>query len=412
MLVRRILIVGLLAAALLGCQSSPTPLLVGPGAVASAPLNASSRRLQWPDLSQLRSTPLANFKPLSTTAHYLELPAEDCRLRACRHATLANLLESTARAPSHRLNHTANAQVDALRQQLAGHMAREVRNRAASGALQVYYGLLEAELLSDVLQASQHEVDELVGILMKLNQSGFKKTPELDQLKKQQIELQADRAKLDATINQLNSELKGLIGQDKLDGRLLPAESVVVPVEPLDATGLVQIGLNQRADLHALRELLHRLSPETLTVVKRAVAQLVPPIGAIQTASMVVLPGLASLLPALCSQAELGPMRLQLREALRHREAEAQRAIRAAVSEWESQRQLVAIAKQRVEFEAKRVEEFDILAKAGKPVQTELRKAKLDRLKAEAELVRATMKWKRQDVQVRFELGLLCPHCP
>jgi hypothetical protein len=405
MSVRRILLWLGLVCLMSGCQSLPQPQADAPPS--NTPLAVTSRQLHWPDLSTVSATSRLPSYKQAISEPYFQLTAEECRTRACQNASLANFLQKSASSTSHIHSTATRQEVDELRRKTASHLSREIRNRTSGAALDLYYRLLEAELLMEVLDASQTEIDALVDMAEKVIRQGAKQAPDLDLLRKQQIETRSDMAKLQAGIQRLNAELKGLLKEDRLEGNLLPADTIQIPSEPLEIDGLVTVGLNQRPDLHVLRELIAGLNPETVAPIKQSLALLVPPLGAVQALTRTLLPGLQSLLSS-HSASDLVQIRSNLKDALRVREQEAARDIRTAANEWESQRLLVGIAKQRVEFEAQRIREFEVLKKAGRPVELDLRKAKLDRLKAEAELVRESIKWKRADVKTRLEMGILC----
>jgi hypothetical protein len=294
-----------------------------------------------------------------------------------------------------------------VRQVAAFHLSREARNRSAGAALDLYYRLLEAELLADVLTQSRAEVETLVRSAATLTAKGFKESNELVTLRKRQVELEADEARLRSGIDRLNDELKSLTGLSGTPGRLLPADAIVLGGEPLDADRAVATGLASRADLRLLRDLEAWLDHKTVDAVRRAVAGLLPPLGALNAASHVLAPGLRALLPVL-ARTDVEETRRQLALVLADRERTAEKDIRAAVTEWHGRRELVAVAGRRVEVASARENELEVRRKAGAAVEADWRQARLDRQSAESELVREAAAWKRADVKLRQELGLLC----
>jgi hypothetical protein len=141
--------------------------------------------------------------------------------------------------------------------------------------------------------------------------------------------------------------------------------------------------------------------------VRQAVAGLVPPLAAINTATRVLAPGLRRLIPYL-TKPDVQAMRAQLTTLYADREREAVRDIRTSVDEWTSQRELVAIATRRVQLESEQVRELGVKREAGMAVETDYRLAWLELFKSQADLVREAVKWKRADVKARQSMGLLC----
>ncbi len=364
------------------------------------------RRLAPVDVSRVGDESSA-AQPAPPPGPYYRLTAEECHRLACVNSTAARLIDvASADQPRSLLDFTPRA-ADDLRRKIAGHMSRDARIRTAAAALDLYYRLLEAELLSDVLAESQSEVDELVRAGEVTAERGFKESAEFLQLRRQQVELRAERAKLRSGVQRLNAELKNLVGLDAVPGPLLPADQIQVVPEPLDPEQAVRVGLATRPDLLLLRDLAAGLDARTVDAVRQALAGLVPPLRAINAATRVLAPGLRSLLPYL-SKPDVESLRRQVRTRLADQEREAAKDIRAAVDDWAGERELVAIARRRAELEAGRVRELEVRRAAGEAVEADYHKARLDYLKAQSDVIREAVKWKQADVKARQEMGLLC----
>lgn len=396
------LLVPLIVAASAGCHGTDAPR------PASAPteLPAVERRLAPIDVSRLTTDP-APAAPTAPPGPYYRLTAEECRRFACASSSAARLIDVAAETQPRRLLDGTPREADDLREAAAAQASREARLRAAAAALDLYYQLLEAELLTDVLARSQAEVDELVRAGEVTIELGVPETEQFLTLRRQQVQLRADRAKLQAGIRRLNTELKALTGLDHVPGPLLPADQIVVAPEPLDAEHAVRVGLATRPDLQLIRTLAAGLNARTVDAVRRAVAGLVPPLAAINAATRVLAPGLRTLLPYL-AKPDVRALRAQLTTLYADREREAVRDVRTAVDEWASQRELVAIATRRVQLESDRVRELEVQREAGAAVETDYRLARLELFQAQADLVREAVKWKRADVKARQAMGLLC----
>jgi hypothetical protein len=390
---------GLLAT---GCRWLATPVWNTPQPQ-PAELPLVERLVPAPDVSAT-GEPSA---PLPSPGYY-QLTADECRDLACRNSAAANLIEASVVVEPGCFAHlTGRDAVDLLRVSAAGHLSREARNRTAAAALTVYYRILELELKADVLANSVEEVDALLKAAATLEEKGFKPADDTFALRKQRVELTGEGAKLRSAIGKLNAELKSLLAIDPgTPGLILPADQVKVVPDPLDPQLAVQVGLANRADLNLLRCVANAVDVRTLAAAKRVLAGLVPILGAvsrpIEEASILspFVDGMA--------KAEGSAVRRQLTGLLHDREREAAKDIRSAVDEWTTARDLVAVARKKFELDTQRVDELQKRADTGQAVEAELRKAKLDLLKTESDLIAAVTAWKIADVKAREAMGLLC----
>ncbi len=398
--VARLLVPGAIGL-LSGCHWLATPSFNTPTPT-TTDLPIAERVIPAPDISEVPE----NTAP-SAPSNYFHLTADTCRDLAYKNSTLANLIESSVvvkRGPFIHLDGQDCA--DLVRVITAGHLSREARNRAAGAALKLYYQLLELELKSDVLASSVREIDALVKTVDILKDKGFKITADSYELKKQRIELQADQSKLRSGLTKINAELKNLLAIDpSVPGFLLPADAVKVAPDPLDAELSVQVGLANRADLQLLRSLQGNTTDRTVGAVRRVLLGATPILGA-------VMPSIEkpALLPFVRSvaKAEACQLKSQLQSVLADREREATKDIRNAVDEWITARDLVAIGRSKFQLAKEQVTELEKRDQLGQAVEVELRKARLETLKLEAELITEIVRWKLADVKAREELGLLC----
>ena len=394
-----------LSLAATGCRAArPDP---SPTALPGPPLAEVARSLPAPDLSALpAASPAPN--PTPEPARYLGLSADECRRSACTHATLARGLLAAAdgNAAPNRFSPRQVA-VDGLRRAVAGELAREARNRAAGGALELYYRLQEAELLADLLARGLAEVDALVRAADTLAAGGFSEAPEAFTLRKAQLDLRAEQLTVRAGIRRLNTELKPLLGLADAEANLLPADGFQVATDRLDARAAVAHALAGRGDLRAVRALQEGLDKQTVDAVRQAVAGLLPPLGAITAAANTLAPGLQKLLPFL-EKTDVEKVRRQLRLFQEDREREVAKDVAEAVDDYHAQRDRLAVSRRRVAVESARVADFTVKRDNGLPVETDLRKARLDLVAAEREQLKDAFAWKRADVTVRKLLGGLC----
>ena len=391
-----------------GCR---TPMAM-PGRPAPEPvtLPPADRQIPAPDVSAITDLPsLGSANPLPPVGYH-RLSAEECRSMACANSSLGNLIDAgSAPRPEGCLpGHGATVAIDRVRTTAGHHIAQEARNRNAGAALALYYKLLELELKSDVLASSIVELDRMIVASDMLIEKGFRQTADGYELKKQRLELEADRTRLRSGIQRLNAELKALLAIDPgLQGFILPADQVRVVPEPLDADQAVQVGLMHRSDLNLLRSLAATVDHRTLQAVRKVLVGLAPPLAAVVQSAEHLLPALVPFVSAM-AKAEVTIVRRQILGLLQDREREAAKEIRTAVEEWTTARELVAIARQRFELNGAHVKELETKQKVGQAVELELRKARLEQLKAESDLVGEVVKWKLADVKARETMGLLC----
>ena len=398
-----ILVAGCVLLGMAGCR---TPKQEGGLGFAATDLEVVERKLALPDVSQAVDD---TADPIhAKVEQYHRLSAEEVRVLACSRAAAAGLIEAMAAEPPSTFpiikSHTS---ADKLRRITATNLANEARLRTAGAALDLYYRLQEAELLTDVLAQSQAEVDRLVESGKVMSERGFTESADYLKLRQQQIELRADRAKLQNGIDRLNLELKAILALDTTSGRLLPADAIRVDAELLDADRAVQIAIAQRPDLQTIRDLANRLDQRSVDAVRQTFAGLVPPLGAVTAASKVFAPGLRLFFPALAN-GDVEGLRKQLRMNLADREREAAKDVRSTVGEWHLQRDLVAIARQRQALEVENVRELTVKKQKGASVEVEYRRALIAKLTADANVIREAVKWKQIDVRARREMGLLC----
>jgi len=406
---RAVLVLGTsiaLCALMAGCRT-PMPVRSSPPAAA---LPVADRQIPAPDASSVTDLPnLGSADPLPPVGYY-RLTAEECRQLACDNSSLANLIAAggTGSSSGRAFSHGATAAVEHVRAFTGRFLAQEARNRAAGSALALYYKILELELQSDVLGNSIVELVAMMELNEKLIEKGFKQTAEGFELKKQRIELEADRTRLRSGLQKLNAELKSLLAIDcGTPGLLLPADQVRVVPDPLDPEQAVQLGLMRRADLNLLRCLANAVDHRTLHTVRTALIGIAPPLAAVVQASEQLVPVLLPFISAM-AKAEVTATRAQILGLLQDREREAAKEIRTAAEEWTTARALVAIARLRFQLHKDRVDDLAKKSASGLGVEAEFRKAKLEWLKAESELIGEIAKWKRADIKARETMGLLC----
>jgi outer membrane protein TolC len=384
----------------IGCQSS-APRLAPPPPPRQAVLSAIPRQLPKPDVEILQAS-----VSIPENIEYRRLTAEECRRLACQHAGPAQLILEAAQPTKTGSTFTNSERVDELRWTAAQHLAKEARNQSAGGALELYYRLQEAELLSDMLTASLTELDEILTAARALVANGYPESPETLALKKTQIELRADKVRAASGIRRLNNELKVLIGAEATIGHLLPDEGLRVFRDQIDPRSATLRAFQARGDLLALRTLEANLDQRTLSAVKQAISGLLPPLGAVTAATTTLAPGLCAILPFL-DRADVETVRRQLCLAIQERERDIAKDVSAAVDDYHTQYERVGVSRQLVVLLQTRIEELQTKLGNGLPVEVELRQARLELIRAEREQLRDTYAWKQADITIRKLIGSL-----
>ena len=190
-------------------------------------------------------------------------------------------------------------------------------------------------------------------------------------------------------------------------GLLLPADQVRVVPDPLDMELAVQLGLTLRPELNLLRTLANVADPRAVNAIRKALVGLAPPLAAVLSATAETLPSLTPWVRG-AAKADAVVLRQQVLSLLADRERVAVKEIRAAADDWTTARELAGLARSRFELAQGRVDEYEKRARAGQSVEVERRRARLDALQAEGELVTEIAKWKAADVMARQAIGLLC----
>ena len=373
-----------------GCHAAPTPVAT-PRAVTLLP--EVPRAVPTPDVTQVAAT-----LPASTPdpGPYLALGAEECRRLAAINSAPARLIDAAANSPTPL---PGNSRADDLRRTLGVQLAAEARNRTAASALEAYYRLLEAELVTDALGGAVAELDALNTGLDALAASGLPEPATAPTLREKRLSVRADRETARAGARRLSAELLPVIGAAPGSGRINPTDVISVPGADLDADQAVARALITRPDVNAARALQACVDSRTATAITSALASLSPGLPELPA-------GLGTQLLTLCKSPDDLQRRItNLRE---DRELAAAGAVRGAVADWNSARAAVGAAKVRQAQETKRVASEQARESSGvSGAATALRTARLAQIEADVGVLRAAIKWKLADVAVRRELGLL-----
>lgn len=394
--------------ALSGCAQVP---LTHPPAPSVVPPLVQRGRVE----AQIETLPSAPTDvPTSATdpfppAQYRALTAADVRRLACAHAPGASLYRREAAAP-HLRHHrpTVVSPAANLRQLALQCTAREIQNRAVGSALETYYRLAEAEGKTDLLDESIAQLEIAVRETRDMLQQKLKPPVDVEVWSRQLHQAQGDRLKAQQAIEELNSQLRRMLGNTTLSerDRIWNPEAYHVNDEPIDLEAAVALALSQRAELILWRSAIQTLSPQTIGVIEEVLQSSHPLIG--QKAGG----PLGKSLQALAGSRQHGRTQIELRrqqltEWLSQREAAIAEEVRQAVTSMRYHGRVVAIAWQRERSHFQAVQDGRNRQQQGLTSFAELTQLNLEWLRARADVLQATLAWYIARVQVWQAQGLL-----
>jgi hypothetical protein len=398
----------LLVAALCGC--SPHLTHAPPSADRPAPtLPATSRRAIEPDVSQL---PLDTIGQRPTRpAEYRRLSAADCRLLAIRNAPLADDLDhhpdnSPANHPHFHPLRPTPEEADRTRL-VRGHAADELRNRAAGEALDEYFQLARAEGQFDLLAAVDRELRAQLAAAEAAEKQGLRDRADIDAIRVQLFDTEAQAARLEAAIGSLNASLRarlGLAPDDTLP--LWPDDPLAVRPDEVNIEEAVRTGRFYRPDLNLLRTIAKDDGTASAELTRAVLTGINPLLASPPNPLVDVLGGLSK------KPGKGDALRRQVASALVGRERQAEAEIRAAVLTLHGHRAAATAKAAEVRRLTAKVAELQKMSATGLQVAAELTKARLDLLKARGDLLQAATDWNAAEVKLRQAMGLLVREGP
>jgi hypothetical protein len=385
---------GLLTLGMVGCRTplpQPSPQRVQytpPPQPLVLPTSAAPSPVQI-DLSQLpRLNPVEESTPVRPV-EFQPVHESLVQKEAARRATVTTLLGASADAQS---------PAGQYLQEMRLHLANEASNRAALSALEQYFQLADVEGRSRVLGQSLPVLETLRNVVQANRMKGIAVPIEIDELERQRATLLGLMSQAEMGSQLLEIDLKRRIGIDgKSKARLQPLGPFPVVETKINAEDLVQMALENRADLQLLRAAYHGLTPDTLPSLRqllqeRAGIANIPPLPRFLTRKAMNL-GMDS-----GASDDLEVRRQQLADLILERERAAADEVRAAVATFTTQTQLVALARWRVEsLKKKQLEQKgDFL-----PLL-----AQIEVFRADADLISSVMTWHQARVRLNAAQGL------
>ncbi len=395
------------AMAIPGCHPKESGFLAPP--VKGGPVLAITPRFTLePDVSGLPNEP-PPF-PTPRPGKYRQLTSSECRMFAVFHAPFADDLDSHPdnQEPTHPWAEKCSPRkMEAARvsRLVRGHAADELRNQAAFDALDQYFKLARSEAQLDLLVLAHTELKTQFESVNKAEQQGFKGTVTADELRVQILQVEAEAAKLEAAIGQLNAALRARIGLEPNDLLpLWPEDPLRVNPDEVDVNQAIATGLQYRPDLNVLRVLVMDNSLGAQDVRQQVLASISPLLAAASRISL--LDGVGQILTGE-KQKDAASSRQSLAAALQSREKQAESEIRAAVLDLHGQKIAAIATAAEVRWQTIRVAELEKRQKSGQQVTGELAKARLDLLKSRGDLLKVVTEWNIAEAKLRKTMGLL-----
>ena len=283
--------------------------------------------------------------------------------------------------------------------------ATHQRNLEAGRALELFLRLVEAEAGAQNLEGQLKEVDGMLGDITRLTEQGQLSPVPKSQIQGQRLELLHRQVELLATIQRLNQQLAGLLNCNLPPGsHFWPETELTVEPGIPDREEAAALALSNRADLAALRMGNQASGRDSLELAQLLLPQMSAGLGSsLSTARLSFLSG-----------QRLGGSQIRS-EQLSLAAAEQERSIRnetfQAISVIEARLAQIALTRQRLGIAREHVSAVEQQLRLASGTQFNLRKARLESLAVEQDLLHDVIEWKVAMVKLRQAQGLLATEC-
>lgn len=340
---------------------------------------------------------------------YVELTAAECQCLAASNSKLGNLLAAERRAIAQEKAGPIRSRINAVKREILLAAEMEARNASAAGALQAYYGLAEAEARYDLAGESLAEVDDTIGKLEQMRRQGLQLPIDDTQLVRQRHEVQIGRLELEATINELNHQLRTLLAIDSVEGqpRIWPTDELAVVDLHLDPAAEVSVAMATRPELVTLRRFAGALDSQTAAAIGPLLSSINPLLGSGGSSH-----GVLKLLKMMHgNEAEAAQRARQLVDYQRQREREVASEVELAVATVQARATQAALAQEKMMSWEQRLEEVEKTRATGQTTFADVSQARLKLLESQGELVAQAAAWKRAVVDLKKAQGVLVDEC-
>lgn len=351
---------------------------------------------EWQRVPGLAETPRLKF-----IGPYRALAEQEAQCLAAHNSQGAALLEQEGQLGSKCPTSKADMQ-----RALNSFTGLEIMNKDAGDALGLYFRLAKNEAQRDILDRSLKEVNEAVKEADKMRDKGLKVPPDIEDFRKKQNLLQADRGLVDAGIEKLNRLLAHMINLDGVPEhqRILPTTELELSPVPVDLHEAISLGLANRPELKLLRYAREESRRGNISVIRDLLKTSMTLLGKSPS-------GPLGKLKTCIGAREISTRRDQLDEAIEQKEREVSKDIREAAGEMRGHAYLAAVIRQRVVEAHVKLEEQEGKFKNGLVSPFEVISARMTTLKAEADLVQEVAAWNIARTKLKKAQGLLTLEC-
>lgn len=344
---------------------------------------------------------LADVPRLKFVGPYRALAEQEAQCLAAQNSQGAALLQQEGQ-----LGSKCPTSKNDMRRALNNFSGLELMNKDAGDALDLYFRLAKNEAQRDILDRSLKEVNEAVKEADKMRDKGLKVPPDIEEFRKKQNLLRADRGLVDAAIEKLNRLLAHMINLDGVPEhqRILPTTELELSPEPVDLHEAISLGLANRPELKLLRYAREESRRGNISVIRDMLKVFSPLLGKSPNGP------LGKLMTCIAAR-EISTRREQLDEAIEQKEREVSKDIREAAGEMHGHAYLAAVIRQRVVDAHDKVAEQEKKLKNGLVSPLEVHSARMTALKAEADLVQEVAAWNIARTRLKKAQGLLVLEC-
>jgi hypothetical protein len=283
--------------------------------------------------------------------------------------------------------------------------ATHQRNLEAGRALELFLRLVEAEAGAQNLEGQLKEVDSMLGDITRLTEQGLLSPVPKSQIEGQRLELLHRQVELLATIQRLNQQLAALLHCDLPPGsHFWPETDLTVDPAIPDREEAAALAVLNRADIAALRLGNQASGRDSLELAQLLLPQISAGLGSsLSTARLSFLSG-----------QRLGGSQIrseQLSLAGTEQERSTRNETLQAISVLEARLAQIALTRQRLEIARGHIGSVEQQVRLASGSQFNLRKARLESLAVEQDLLHDVIEWKVAMVKLRQAQGLLATEC-
>lgn len=347
---------------------------------------------------------------LSEPRQYCALEEQEAQCLAATNASLANLMvrEAAAVAAQPTGGCLRGGSDTSLTQQLLRLEANDKRNESASGALQVFWRLVEAEGGAANLTRREREIEAMLQEIGQVQQQGLLSPVTRSDLEIQRATLWHQQAEVHGSITKINYQLQDLLGVELIkDAHFWPVAALDVVTALPDGGAAVNLAMEHRADLAALRLAVSSSSDDSTSAARTLLQLAGGGLGIAPTSPCC----LSLLLLAHRSDCEGSIRSQQLCALLSDQQRTAKHETLQAVALVETRLTQIGVTKRRLELAQARVQSIEAQLKLSSSSPLALRKARLEVLAADQDLLHDVVEWKIALVKLKEAQGLLAEEC-